>query len=222
MFSSYATPQGMQLAAIVVDSSEEMRDREEQNLQQQLKANKITASVVSHELRNLCGAISLLCSHLNDRHSLAADEDFQGITSLLKGVEKISSLEMQSRSEDRRTSSLCRCGRCWTACESSSSRNGGTWVEMSHGIFQPEIPPVVADPSGLLQAFLNLAKNSHRAVQKSSLKTLRIEVQIKQDKGNGSFSRFRTGDRGCLTDYFNRFNRARTARVLGSTFPEQL
>src|SRR5262245_50482197 len=33
-FSSYDTPDGMRLAAIVVDSSEEMRDREEQSLRQ--------------------------------------------------------------------------------------------------------------------------------------------------------------------------------------------
>ena len=33
-FSSYSTPEGSRLAAIIVDSSEEMRDREEQNLRQ--------------------------------------------------------------------------------------------------------------------------------------------------------------------------------------------
>jgi two-component system, LuxR family, sensor kinase FixL len=44
------------------------------------------------------------------------------------------------------------------------------------------MPSVVADPPGLLQAFLNLAKNSHRAVQKSSRRELHIEVLVKQDR----------------------------------------
>ena len=35
---------------------------------------------------------------------------------------------------------------------------------------------MVADPAGLLQAFLNLAHNSHRAVQKASRRELDIEV----------------------------------------------
>src|SRR5258707_357443 len=59
-FSSYASERGTRLAAIVVDTSEEMREREEQNLQQLLVSNRIIAAAVSHELRNLCGAVSLV------------------------------------------------------------------------------------------------------------------------------------------------------------------
>jgi len=44
------------------------------------------------------------------------------------------------------------------------------------------MPSVVADPSGLLQAFLNLAKNSHRAVQKTSRRELQIEVVVKSNR----------------------------------------
>ncbi len=96
-FSSYSAPEGTQLAAIVVDASEEMRDREEQNLRHLLEGNRIVAAAVSHEVRNLCGAISLLCSNLNARHALAQDEDFQGLAALVRGLEKIASLELQSR-----------------------------------------------------------------------------------------------------------------------------
>ena len=66
-FDGYSAQEGMHLAAIVVDSSEEMRDREEQNLRLLLKSNRITAAAVSHELRTLCGAISLISSHLADK-----------------------------------------------------------------------------------------------------------------------------------------------------------
>jgi len=77
-FSSYVAPEGARLAAIVVDASEEMRDREEQNLRQLTEGNRIAAAAVSHEVRNLCVAISLVCANLKDKDSLAQDED--GVT----------------------------------------------------------------------------------------------------------------------------------------------
>jgi C4-dicarboxylate-specific signal transduction histidine kinase len=44
------------------------------------------------------------------------------------------------------------------------------------------MPAVLADPSGLLQALLNLARNSHRAVQHSTLRELRISVSVHDQK----------------------------------------
>jgi C4-dicarboxylate-specific signal transduction histidine kinase len=41
---------------------------------------------------------------------------------------------------------------------------------------------VVADPSGLLQALLNLVRNSHRAVQHSDTRELRIAVSVKEQR----------------------------------------
>src|SRR5262249_21619404 len=73
-FSSYLTPEGPRLAAIVVDSSEEMRDREEEGLRQLLRGNRIAAAAVSHEVRNLCDAIGLICSNLKAKHRIAQDE----------------------------------------------------------------------------------------------------------------------------------------------------
>src|SRR5205814_6503833 len=89
-FSSYASPDGRRLAAIVVDSSEEMRDREEQGLRQLMKGNRIAQAAVSHEIRNLCGAISVICSNLRGRHG--ADEDVKGLSTLAGGLEKLASL----------------------------------------------------------------------------------------------------------------------------------
>ena len=39
-----------------------------------------------------------------------------------------------------------------------------------------EIPQVLAEPHGLLQAFLNLVQNSHRAVQLETLRLLNVTV----------------------------------------------
>src|ERR1051325_8231390 len=100
-FSSYRAADGMRLAAIVVDSSEEMRDREEQNLKLLRRSNRIAAAAVSHEVRNLCGALSLLCSNVEEKLGLSPDEDFKGFASLIKGLERIARLELDARANEQ-------------------------------------------------------------------------------------------------------------------------
>src|SRR5262249_29355105 len=53
------------------------------------------------------------------------------------------------------------------------------WKEISgavHWKLPSEIPTVSAEPHGLLQAFLNLAQNSHRAVQPQPVRELTVTV----------------------------------------------
>jgi two-component system sensor kinase FixL len=173
-FSSYSAPEGTQLAAIVVDASEEMRDREEQNLRQLLEGNRIVAAAVSHEVRNLCGAISLLCSNLNVRHALAQDEDFQGLATLVRGLETIASLELHSRVNETFAEVPLR-----EVLDNLRIVIEPDWREMEGTVlwhFSEQMPTVLADPHGLLQAFLNLVQNSYRAVQQGPNRELTISV----------------------------------------------
>src|SRR5260370_24529448 len=85
-FSSYTAAEGPRLAAIVVDSSEEMRDREEESLRQLMRGNRIAAAAGSPDVRNLCTAISLISSNLKEKHGLAEDEDFQRLAHLVTGL----------------------------------------------------------------------------------------------------------------------------------------
>ena len=45
-----------------------------------------------------------------------------------------------------------------------------------------KLPWVLADAHGLLQAFLNIAQNSYRAVQESALRQLEICVSVQKDR----------------------------------------
>jgi two-component system sensor kinase FixL len=173
-FSSYMSPEGTRLAAIVVDSSEEMRDREEQNLKQLINYNRIAASGVSHEVRNLCGAISLLSSNLREKHSLAADEDYQGLVTLVKGLERIASFDLHSRVQDEvETVELKK------VLDHLRIMIEPNWQELEGNVawrLPDSIPAVAADPHGLLQVFLNLAQNSLRAVAETPSRELEITV----------------------------------------------
>ena len=173
-FSSYASGEGTRLAAIVVDSSEEMRDREEQNLRELMKYNRIAASAVSHEVRNICAAVSLVSSNLRDRFRLDLDEDYQALMNLVSGLEKIASLNLRSRGQ-----STLQDVPLQAVLDSLRIIIESEWREIGGRILWPsieEMPNVLADPHGLLQAFLNLVQNSYRAVQEGVLRELAITV----------------------------------------------
>jgi C4-dicarboxylate-specific signal transduction histidine kinase len=135
---------------------------------------------VSHEVRNLCGALSLLRANVEEKLGLSQDEDFKAFATLIKGLDRIARLELDARAheqlEDVPLQSVLDNLRIviepdWQECD------GLVRWEM------PEtIPAVVADPSGLLQALLNLVRNSHRAVQHSDTRELRIAVSVKDQR----------------------------------------
>jgi len=190
-FSSYRAPEGMRLAAIVVDSSEEMRDREEQNLRLLRRSNRIAAAAVSHEVRNLCGALSMLRTNVEEKLGLSQDEDFKGFATLIKGLERIARLGIDARAHEQLEEVPLQ-----SVLDNLRIVIEPDWQECD-GVVRwqvPEgIPVVLADASGLLQALLNLARNSHRAVQHSNTRELCVSVSVRdrrayirvQDSGPG-------------------------------------
>jgi two-component system sensor kinase FixL len=179
-FSSYSTARGARLAAIVVDSSEEMRDREEENLRQLMRGNRIAAAAVSHEVRNLCDAIALVCANLEARHPVAGDEDFQGLTTLVRGLERIASSQLQVRVHEALDEVNLR-----AVLDDLRIVIEPDWREIDGRIvweLPAEMPAVLGERHGILQAFLNLAQNSHRAVQDCEVRELRILASVE----NGS------------------------------------
>ncbi len=63
-FSTYTTAAGPRLAALLADASDELREREEASLQQLLAGSRILVAAVSHEVRNVCGAIGMMHENL--------------------------------------------------------------------------------------------------------------------------------------------------------------
>jgi two-component system, LuxR family, sensor kinase FixL len=179
-FSTYPGPEGTHLAAIVVDSSEEMRDREEENLRQLFRYNRIAAAAVSHDVRNLCGAISMLCSNLGEKHQLAADEDFQGLNNLVNGLEQIARMELHSRSQEKLEKVALQ-----SVLDNLRIVIEPGWRDTDATVrwrVAQDLPFVAADPHGLLQVFLNLVQNSHRAVQEAAVRELTISTGVGEGK----------------------------------------
>jgi two-component system, LuxR family, sensor kinase FixL len=175
-FSSYSSIDGTRLAAIVVDSSEELREREEQGLRELLRGNRIVAAAFSHEVRNFCVTMRMLCTNVQERHGLANDPDVEAMATLLAGVENAASLQLHSRSTEAPEPVSLR-----EVLDNLRIVVESEWREID-GIVQwhipREMPDVLAEPHGLLQAFMNLCQNSYRAVRDAAERRLEITVTM--------------------------------------------
>jgi two-component system sensor kinase FixL len=171
-FSTYTTPFGRRLAAIAVDVSDEVRDREEQNLRQLLVNNHIVASAVSHEMRNVCGAIQMVHSRLSSVPQLSMQEDFRALSSLVEALAKMAATELRTRS--RSTVSQFDVNEVLTQFRiiiEPDWRDAGGEVRWQ---IQDDLPPAYGESYGLLQVLMNLAQNSLRAVESSPESWLEI------------------------------------------------
>jgi PAS domain S-box-containing protein len=173
-FSTYATISGPRLAAIIVDLSEEIRDREQLSLDHLLKNARIVMGAVSHEIRNLCGAISVVHQNLSHVSRLAGSPDFQALGTLVEGLEKIASLDIKPSSEQNLAPLEIRSvlDELRLLIEPSLIQAG---VQILWTI-EDSLPSVSADRYGLMQVFLNLVKNSQRAMESSDRKQLTISA----------------------------------------------
>jgi PAS domain S-box-containing protein len=173
-FSTYPTRSGPRLAAVVFDGSEELRDREEFSLQQLLAGSKIVVGAVCHEMRNICGAIAAVRAKLARDERIAGNEDFQALSSLVEGLARMAGLElrqtMQPEAESVDVRSVLEELRIVIE---STFRDSGISVVWD---LPDSVPPVWAERQALLQVFLNIAKNSQRAVERRDRKELVVRV----------------------------------------------
>ena len=177
-FSTYQTVSGLRLAAVVVDLSEELRNREDLSLDHLLRTSRILVSAVAHEVRNLCGAAVVLQKNLSRVHGLTDNEDFQALTSLIQSLERMSALSLKTAPPDAAATVELP-----SVLDELRVLIEGTLGESSIQIAwqTPErLPLVWADRYGLTQVFLNLVKNSQRAMESTDAKKLCISAMIEE------------------------------------------
>jgi PAS domain S-box-containing protein len=174
-FSTYAAISGPRLAAIIVDLSEDLRNREDLSLDYLLKNTRILMSAVAHEIRNLCGAVLVVHKNLSRVKELESNEDFNALGNLIQSLERVSALELGSSSAQNgevvEPISVLDEFRILIETAYHESK-----IEMRWDV-QEALPLVWADRYGLIQVFLNLAKNSRRAMASTGTKQLRIAAR---------------------------------------------
>jgi two-component system, LuxR family, sensor kinase FixL len=184
-FSTYNTISGPRLAAVVVDLSEDLRDREDLSLDYLLKNSRILVGAMAHEVRNLSAAALVVHKNLSRVAELQHNADFQALNTLIQSLERMSTLSMRSSPADAPaavdlTSVL---DELRVLIEEAYRESA---IEIDWQLVYP-LPLVLADRYGLIQVFLNLAKNSRRAMESSDLKRLRVGTSV---DGNNIVVRF--------------------------------
>jgi two-component system, LuxR family, sensor kinase FixL len=173
-FSTYRSAGKLRLAAIVIDASEEMRYREEQSLKELSSSLRVTAAAVSHEIRNFCSAIAILCSERRRKQPSVVDEEMECLEGLAKGLENIATLDLRCAAQEGVPEATLQ-----RVFENLRIIIEADWREIG-GEIHWEVPErssrVLADPHGLLQTFLNLSRNSCRAVSRCPVRVLTISV----------------------------------------------
>jgi len=175
-FSTYTTIRGPRLAAIVVDLSEDLRDREDLSLDHLLKNTKLLMGAVAHEIRNVCGAVLAVYKNLSRLPELQNNQDFHALGSLIEGLEKLSEMELLSPSSgDLAPVELTGVLDELRVLIEPPYREAGCEIVWR---LEDELPLVIADRYGLQQVFLNLARNSQRAMASTESKRLTISSAV--------------------------------------------
>jgi len=178
-FSTYQTSSGPRMAAIIWDASEQIRDREELGLRQLLTSSRIFMGAVSHEIRNLCAAISVVYLNLEKKNQFALDPDFQALGKLVEGLRQLSSSELrQASAGDLTVTDLAVLLEEVNIIANPTVEESEAEIEWE---ISPELPPVRADRSALLQVLLNLVNNAVRAVKNELDKTVSVVAYALED-----------------------------------------
>ena len=162
-FSAYETPRGARITAMVVDTSEDVRDREEAHLEQVLQGSRLLVGAVSHEIRNVCAAIGLVQANLLARlPGLGSEAGLSGASpadgrARAHGLGRALAGEAAGHGDGARARSFA-ISRLWSRGRCDDAGITLRW-DVDTGL-----PAVLSDPQSLLQVFLNLLRNAETAL----------------------------------------------------------
>lgn len=178
-FSTYQGHDGIRLAAIVLDASEQLRDREALSLGSVAAASHVLFGAVSHEVRNLAAAAAVAHANLARSMALADNQDFKALGALVLGLERIASSDLHL-----------------AASNTVDRVDLGNVLDELRIVLEPafreeemllewrvaeDLPPVLAEPHSLLQIFLNLAQNSQREMAGCAERRLLVDASAEAD-----------------------------------------
>lgn len=178
--SGYEAGEDTEVAAVIWDASEELRDRQSATLDSMSTTSRVLLGAVSHELRNLTTAAATIYSRVAARRSLARDSDFNALGSLLEALGGLAASGL--RAGTQRQLHAVPLGAVLDELRIILTRaSEDSAVELAWRL-PGDLPQVYGDHSGLLQVFLNVANNSLRAMRGGARPVLTLELTEADDK----------------------------------------
>ena len=178
-FSTYKTPKGLRMTAVVADVSEEFRSREESNLEQVLQGSRLVVGAMAHEIRNICGAIGLVCERINTHSSaLNGSEDLKTLRQLTGMLERMNTVEVSHVKRSAAPIMLQQVINDLRIIFADAAENSPIKVVWGDA---KDAPLVWADHQGLVQVFLNLLRNAQAALVSTAAPRIEVTTQRKAD-----------------------------------------
>jgi len=167
---------------------------------------------VAHEIRNICGAVLAVYKNLSRLSSLKDDQDLRALGTLIEGLEKLSEMELlPSRDQNSTSVELTNLLDELRVLIEPSYREAGAGIVWR---LQDDLPLVTGDRYGLQQVFLNLARNSQRAMESTEEKQLTISSALESSSVVIRFADTGTGV-SSPHELFKPFQRGANAAGLG-------
>jgi two-component system, LuxR family, sensor kinase FixL len=210
--STYMTADGLRLAAFIWDASENLRDKEGAGMDSMMATSRTVIGLMSHEIRNLASAAVAAYGELSLLPGVGEAKPLRALGSILQGMERIATSGQVLTA--RRTPAVAELGtvldEARIVIDPGVRESGGstTWR------IAESLPLVQADHQGLLQVFLNLARNSQAAMTEVAEKELVVEAAAGHDLVT---VRFRDSGCGvqCPADLFSPFQSGTRSAGLG-------
>jgi two-component system, LuxR family, sensor kinase FixL len=177
--STYRTAEGPGLAAVIWDASENLRDREGAGLDSMMATSRVLIGAMSHEIRNLAAAAAAAYAALPAPAGGADGEQHHALGTLIRGLERIASSGLHVASH-----------------REAAVADLGTVLDEARIVIEPglreagistvweipaDLPLVQGDQHSLMQVFINLARNSRRALESAGRREIRISAGLESD-----------------------------------------
>jgi two-component system sensor kinase FixL len=177
--STYHTSQGPGLAAVLWDASENLRDREGTGFDSMMATSRVVIGAISHEIRNLASAAASAHTRLAADCPVEDNDQYKVLGTLIQGLERIAFAGLRAASD--REAVVADLGTLLDevriVIEPGLREAGITLIwEVGEGL-----PLVQADHPSLLQVFVNLARNSARALEGCPVREVRISAAVERD-----------------------------------------
>jgi len=143
-----------------------------------MDASRTLMAALAHEVRNLTSAAASLYDALEALPGLPQNKDFQTLRAVLRGLERIATSGLSAGS-DRATATA----NLYTVVDEAriilepSFRKAGVRIAWR---LAEELPTVQGDHHSLLQVFINLARNSLRAMPAAGAREFSIEAAVQR------------------------------------------
>ena len=180
--STFQGSQGLRLAAVVWDASENVRDREGAGFDSMMATSRVLIAALSHEIRNLASAAAsayAACADALPQAGPAALERYHALGTLIQALEKLASSGLRvAANRERAVADLGTVLDETRIVIEPGLRESGVDVTWETS---PDLPLVQCDQHSLLQVFVNLARNSQEALQSASRRELHISSTLESD-----------------------------------------